>query len=759
MSDQQTTQQPRRRRSSRSARRRRNRIALIPTAVAGVLAVFVSAAPTGVPAIDAVERAAFVVGVSLAASRSSRISWVVSAGIVAACAGSTLAVAGGVIGLATAIVATLVRKRSRFFGAVVGGAVGLGSMGLSDFGTFGLSLLIGVVAVLPIFVSAIRKLSTRDRRRVRNGVLVVVGAAVVATGLAGMAALLSRTPLREGVDSSRTGIDQARDGDDEQAAASFDRAESAFDEASGQAGAWWALPARAVPIVSQHLGAVRDLSSQAAELSATSKAAASALGGQEVIADGRIDLVRIGELKPLAIELADVLERTVEEVGRVDVGWLVSPVASQIDDLQTELDDSVPAARNAAEALDAAPTLLGADGPRTYLVLAGNPAESRELGGFVGGFGLLTADAGELSFDTVAYPDVQLALEELEPQLPSGVPEPYAAARPQVFAQNWTDWPDFPEVARVSAEVWNQAGLGALDGTLYTDPATLAALLEFTGPQALPDTDVTLTEDNATEFLLRGQYELIGDRPEQEQRDLLGAAAEVVFDELLDGALPEPQVFSDRLAPLVAQRRLLFTSLDGTAAPLFARTGLDGSLTSDATDLVAITQSNTRANKADAYLERIVDVDVQLDDATTAVRSTVTVTLTNNLREGLPDVVAGDGIGDGLDELDNRINLQIYTPWDLTGVTVDGAEAGSRTNEVGDLQRHGTTLVIGGGETTTVVFTLFGSIADTDDYSLEVLPTATAVPDVVSASITSAAGSASVEAAEATEPIRLESPG
>ncbi len=169
-----------------------------------------------------------------------------------------------------------------------------------------------------------------------------------------------------------------------------------------------------------------------------------------MIADGRIDLVRIGELKPLAIELADVLERTVEEVGRVDVGWLVSPVASQIDDLQTELDDSVPAARNAAEALDAAPTLLGADGPRTYLVLAGNPAESRELGGFVGGFGLLTADAGELSFDTVAYPDVQLALEELEPQLPSGVPAPYAAARPQVFAQNWTDWPDFPEVARGS---------------------------------------------------------------------------------------------------------------------------------------------------------------------------------------------------------------------------------------------------------------------------------------------------------------------
>ncbi len=108
-----------------------------------------------------------------------------------------------------------------------------------------------------------------------------------------------------------------------------------------------------------------------------------------------------------------------------------------------------------------------------------------------------------------------------------------------------------------------------------------------------------------------------------------------MFDELLDGALPAPQVFSDTLAPLVAQRRLLFTTLDGTAALAASqRTGLDGSLSSDATDLVAVTHSNTRVNKADAYLERIVDVDVQLDDATTAVRSTVTVTLTNNLPRG-----------------------------------------------------------------------------------------------------------------------------
>ena len=747
------------RRSSRKARQRQRTFALIPTVIAGVAAVFVSAAPTGVAPIDAIERVAFVVLVSLAGSRSTRISWILSGGIVAACAGSALGVVGGVVALAAAVLATLFRKRNRILGAVVGGAVGLGVMGLSDFGTFGLSLVIGALAVLPIFVSALRKLSTRDRRRVRNGVLVVAGAAIVATGLAGMAALLSRTPLRDGTDAAQVGISQARAGDDEVAAASFVQAEGSFDEAADRAGAFWAWPGRAVPIVSQHLGAVRDLAVQASDLAAVSGEASAALGGQDVIVDGNIDLVRIEALTPLAADLVDALDRTITEVERVDVDWLVAPVAAQVDDLRVELDESFPAALNASEALVAAPTLLGADAPRTYLVLVGNPAEARELGGFAGSFGLLRADDGELTFDTVPYNEVSFSVAGTNPTLPAETPAPYAAARPQVFVQNWTDWPDFPEVSRVTASLWEDSGLEPVDGTIYVDPATLAALLTFTGPQQLPGTDVTLAAENATDILLRDQYALFPDLPNSEIRDLLGDAAEVVFDELLGGALPAPQVLADTLAPLVAQRRLLFTTPDGSAASLLERTGLDGALESDAADLLAVTHSNTRVNKADAYLRREVDVQVDLDDATTAVRSTVTVTLTNTLTAGLPDVVAGDELGDGLGELDHRINLAIYSPWALTGVTVDGEDAGARTNEVGDLRRHGTTVVIGGGETITVEFSLLGDIADIDDYSLEILPTATAVPDVVSASVRTADGSTSLEPSEVTGSVRLpESP-
>lgn len=729
---------------------------MVPTAVAGLAALFVSAEPTGLAPVDAIERAAFVALVSLAASRSSRISWIASGGIVAACAGSTLGVAGGVFALAVSVLATPFRKRSRLFGAAVGGAVGLGSMGLSDFGRFGLSLLIGSIAVLPILVSAIRKMPTRDRRRVRNGLLVGVGVSVLAIGLAAAAGLLARNPLRTGIDASRTGIAQARAGDDEAASASFDQAQASFDDAADLSGMFWALPGRAVPVVSQHLGAVRDLSTRASDLAVASGAAAGALSGQDVIVDGNIDLARVEELTPLAVDIVEVLDHTIAEAARVDVGWLVPAVAAQIDDLRAELDDSLPAARNASDALLAAPSLLGLDASRRYLVLAGNPAESRELGGFVGGFGILEADHGALSFRTIPYDEVKLALAA-GPQLPPDVPAPYAAGRPQVFAQNWTDWPDFPEVSRVSAALWERIGLGEVDGVVYADPATLAALLRFTGPRQLPDTGVTLNAQNAEDFLLRGQYGLLSDLPNADRRDLLGDAAEVVFDELFGGSLPAPQVLAETLAPLVAQRRLLFHPLDGTAAPLLARSGLDGSLRSDGVDQVAVTHSNTRVNKVDSYLHRTVDVQVELDDATTSVRSTVTVTLTNTAEEGLPEEVTGDELGDGLAELDHRLNLSIYTPWELKRVTVDGTTAAGRTNRLGELQRHGTTVVVGGGQTITVVFVLAGQIADVEDYELEVVPIATAVPDVVSASVSSAHGVNSHEPAAVTGPLHVTS--
>ena len=58
-----------------------------------------------------------------------------------------------------------------------------------------------------------------------------------------------------------------------------------------------------------------------------------------------------------------------------------------------------------------APAMLGADGPRTYLMLFTTPSESRGLGGFVGSYAELQIADGQLTlgeFDRAQDLDAQI---------------------------------------------------------------------------------------------------------------------------------------------------------------------------------------------------------------------------------------------------------------------------------------------------------------------------------------------------------------
>ena len=60
------------------------------------------------------------------------------------------------------------------------------------------------------------------------------------------------------------------------------------------------------------------------------------------------------------------------------------------------LDRLLPLARAGLQAAQVAPTLLGADGPRTYLILAQNNHELRGTGGFISGAGFVRLDGGRI---------------------------------------------------------------------------------------------------------------------------------------------------------------------------------------------------------------------------------------------------------------------------------------------------------------------------------------------------------------------------
>jgi hypothetical protein len=154
--------------------------------------------------------------------------------------------------------------------------------------------------------------------------------------------------------------------------------------------------------------------------------------------------------------------------------------------------------------------ILGANGPRTYLIEQVDPAELRGGGGFIGSYSLLSADHGALklgkSGDTGAI-DAPYPLPGNKKYIapPSGSLQ---------FAQHgWTFGDsnfssDFPTGARAGEQLFlNETG-AKVDGVISIDPTAVADLLQVTGPIAIPEYNTTAQASTFAEEVFQREEKL-----------------------------------------------------------------------------------------------------------------------------------------------------------------------------------------------------------------------------------------------------------
>ena len=282
--------------------------------------------------------------------------------------------------------------------------------------------------------------------------------------------------------------------------------------------------AAVVPVVAQHHTAVADMSGVGAAGAAT---VAEALGEIDLDAlrpvEGRIDLDALtalhGPLTRVRAALAE-LQRTADASRSP---WLVHRATYELDDFDSSVEEHLPGLDNALAAIELAPQMLGADTPRTYLMLFTTPSEARGLGGFVDSYVELRVDDGSLSLgESGPAQDLDLRNLAMTPHLPS--------------------------VGSVAADLYAETTGRHVDGVIAMDPVVLGALLRYTGPIHLTTLDQQVDKSNAV----------------------------LTMDALLAGALPEPITLADDLAPLASERRLLVWSADASEQALVERVDLAG---------------------------------------------------------------------------------------------------------------------------------------------------------------------------------------
>lgn len=666
-------------------RSRRYDVGLLAIAAAAGGA-FSGSHPTGTHVVDSLETAIFAAAFCLLCSRSSRAVWIVVGVVDVVMARSWLLLPAGATEL-VAIGAAL-RVRSRGTAGALVGAIGVQVILRWPESLFhGFPSIVAAALTLVCAVSSRSRVSERTRRRVVRVLIGVIGAGVIASVPLAVAALVARHAITEGEQAAKVALADVGDGSQSSVAAQLGQAEKDASYASSMLGAWWTAPARLVPVAAQQGRLLSSAVTTAAQTSAVGKQHIAAIDYKNLeYHDGQLNLDRLRAIATPGRIVDRQLHRALEALQNAGSGWVLGPIESKASAYQNELARATHTADLAVQAIDVLPAILGGDGTRHYLIAFMSPSESRGYDGFIGSYGVLTADDGHVTL-TQSGPT-----SDLDASLPlfgatlRGVPQylaRYGLFHPGMHARDATYSPDFPTDADVFTQIYEQTGGVHIDGVLGIDPYGLAAILHLTGPIEVPGLPEPLTSSNAATVLLKTQYTTF-DSGETNQdlvrHDFLQQALHEVFDALVAGDLPSPHELSAILDPEVVKGRISFWSFHSNEQPLLGRLGMGGSFPSaQRGDLLAVTTQNAGNNKIDAFLHKSIDDRVRFDAATGNESSTVTIKLVNDAPSfGLPGIVIDNpGAGSTAPGI-NVTWLTLYSPLQFSRVTIDGARASMR---------------------------------------------------------------------------------
>ena len=154
----------------------------------------------------------------------------------------------------------------------------------------------------------------------------------------------------------------------------------------------------AIPLLASNVRAARTLADIGADLADAGESVTAAVDPAALeVVDGRLPLEEISRITPKLREGAAALERASRRLDEMQADpYLAAPVREAVDKVHTQLARADREAQHAAFAAKLAPAIFGGEGPRTYLLVVQNNAESRATGGFIGSYGLVTALDGKL---------------------------------------------------------------------------------------------------------------------------------------------------------------------------------------------------------------------------------------------------------------------------------------------------------------------------------------------------------------------------
>lgn len=407
-----------------------------------------------------------------------------------------------------------------------------------------------------------------------------------------------------------------------------------------------------------------------------------------------------------AVAALEAVEAEIDAAGRsldairdrragIDSGWLLPPLSGLVRGLDDRVIELESALAGYGDAHTIAAAMLGAKGPRTYLLLALDNTELTPGGGLIGVYGVVTVQGGRVThreFDTPAdLTDRWQAMtggQYVEPPAPL---KRYLL-RDYTWSLGVANWsPHFPAAARQAMAFYELAG-GArtaghppepVDGVIAVDYAALEGLLDVLGPTEVEEYGATVYADTVVDEVLSRLT--VNQRPGDPPNAFGVALAAAVVDDALAADEDDWLPLADTLQRLAEERHLFAYAADPFVERSLRGLGWAGVLERPAGDYLMTVNASVHSTKLNLVLREQTRVEVRLRDDGSS-RTTVTIHMENPLSEwalGRDPVLVSQAMLSGL--YGGYLRLLVPPAARLLDVRVDGASVSAEqvTTEMG----------------------------------------------------------------------------
>ncbi len=331
-------------------------------------------------------------------------------------------------------------------------------------------------------------------------------------------------------------------------------------------------------------------------------------------------LQKLEEAEPVFNDAKENLAKVEDKLANMST-WGVMPeiietkntVSENLPTIRTFIDDALLAAK-------ILPRIGGHPNEQTYLFVSQNPDELRASGGFIGTFGIMRVNEGEISeFETTGVYNLDdEATVKIEP--PDYLAT-YLKSKTWYMrdANTCVGCMDFAVSARKILELYElEKGTEKnFDGVISITSKFLEDLLEITGPVEVPGYPYTFDTENVTETLqehVEVNYVRMGISMENRQsiiNDLSSVLLKKVFTLPKEKWTTLIEVFQDAFH----EKHAMIYSKDTDTQTVLRSEGWTNELDNNwQQDYVAVADNNMAALKTDRVMDRVINYSVDISN-------------------------------------------------------------------------------------------------------------------------------------------------